>query len=170
MPNLSLPGTAGVALTFDGDVFCSAHAAQVGRVRGEQRPCRPDRPWRAHDGPITRFAADATGDQPPLRCEMMVLSLPGRRRPLHPERRFATFAGDGRIVDALQKRSWAQATGRSSIATACTRLSDPSRTTAPSSEMFTRVGGVRSDGEQVLLDGRVRSRRLDVPSQMTVGC
>ncbi|MFK5635448.1 hypothetical protein [Ornithinimicrobium sp. LYQ103] len=100
MPNLSLQGTAGVALTFDGDVFCSAHAAQVGRVRGEQRPCRPDRPWRAHDGPITRYA---TGDQPPLRCEMMVLSLPGRRRPLHPERRFATFAGDGRIVDALQK-------------------------------------------------------------------
>lgn len=112
-PYLYLPGTAREALTFYADVFgCSAQLhtlEEFGRTDGP-----PDA--IAHgfllDGPVTLFAADATGDQLPFRCEGMMLSLLGTAAPATLHTWFQNLAEDGQIVDDLQTRPWGATDGQ----------------------------------------------------------
>ena len=112
-PYLFLPGTAREALTFYADVFgCTAEMhtlADFGRTDGP-----PDA--IAHggisNGPITLFAADATGDQLPFRCEGMLLSLLGAAPPDVLHEWFKKLAQGGQVVDDLQTRPWGATDGQ----------------------------------------------------------
>lgn len=112
-PYLYLPGTARQALTFYAKVFgCSAQMhtlKEFGRTDGP-----PDA--IAHgflsDGPVTLFAADATGDQTPFRCEGMMLSLLGTASPATLRTWFQRLAEGGQILDDLQTRQWGATDGQ----------------------------------------------------------
>jgi PhnB protein len=112
-PYLYLPGTAREALAFYADVFGGSvrlHTLQeFGRTDGPPHAI-------AHglllDGPVTLFAADATGDQPPFRCEGMMLSLLGTAAPETLRAWFQGLAEGGRIVEDLQTRPWGATDGQ----------------------------------------------------------
>ena len=106
-PYLHLPGTARAALTFYGDLFgCTVglHTlAEFGRTDGAADAI-------AHgylgNGPVALFAADVAGDERPLRCEGLMLSLLGTAAPATLRAWFAGLAEGGRVVDDLQQRPW----------------------------------------------------------------
>jgi PhnB protein len=112
-PYLHFPGTARSALTFYADVFgCGAQLytlAEFNRTDGLADAI-------AHgylvDGPVSLFAADVTGDEPPLRCEGIMLSLLGTADSLTLRGWFAALSDGGRIVDDLQTRPWGATDGQ----------------------------------------------------------
>ena len=110
-PYLHLPGTARKALAFYRDVFggeAEVHTlADFGRTDGP-----PDAV--AHGelrGPVTLFAADASGDEAPLRVEGLTLSLLGAAEPAVLHTWFAALAEGGQVLDDLQRREWGAADG-----------------------------------------------------------
>ncbi|QFG68164.1 VOC family protein [Ornithinimicrobium pratense] len=112
-PYVYLPGTAREALSFYADVFgCSAQMHTVEEFGRTDGP--PD--LIAHgfisDGPVTLFAADATGDQSPFRCQGMMLSLLGAAPPETLREWFHNLAQGGQIVDDLQARPWGATDGQ----------------------------------------------------------
>jgi PhnB protein len=64
------------------------------------------------EGPVALFAADVTGDEPPFRCEGMMLSLLGTANPSTLRSWFYGLAEGGRIVDDLQARPWGASDGQ----------------------------------------------------------
>ena len=112
-PYLFLPGTAREALAFYAGVFgCTAQLhtlEEFGRTDGPPEAI-------AHgfltDGPVTLFVADATGDQPSLRCEGMMLSLLGAADPATLREWFRDLAQGGRVIDDLQSRPWGATDGQ----------------------------------------------------------
>lgn len=112
-PYVFLPGTAREALTFYADVFggtAELHTLEdFGRTDGPPEAI-------AHGfisgGPITLFAADATGDQAPLRSEGMLLSLLGAAPPAVMREWFQRLAHKGAVVDDLQTRPWGATDGQ----------------------------------------------------------
>ena len=56
------------------------------------------------DGPVRLFAADVVGDEAPLRCEGMMLSLLGAAAPKTLRDWFSRLSAGGRVVDDLQAR------------------------------------------------------------------
>lgn len=112
-PYVHFPGTAREALTFYGDVFgCRVELhtyAEFGRTDG-----RPEAV--AHgllaDGPVSIFGADVAGDEPPVRCEGLMLSLLGTADAGTLRTWFARLAEGGRVVDDLQQRPWGASDGR----------------------------------------------------------
>lgn len=111
-PYLHFPGTAREALTFYGEVFDSAvqlHTlAEFGRTDGPADAI-------AHGylkGPIELFAADASGDQLPVKCEGLMLSLLGAADPATLTSWFTALAEGGRVVDDLQVRPWGASDGQ----------------------------------------------------------
>ena len=106
-PYLYFPGTAREALGFYGETFgcrLQLHTfAEFGRTDGPQEAI-------AHgylvEGPVVLFAADAFGDQPPVRCEGMMLSLLGTADPATMRAWFSGLAEGGRVIDDLQRRQW----------------------------------------------------------------
>jgi PhnB protein len=106
-PYLHLPGTAREALTFYGGVFgCDVQLhtfAEFGRTDG---PAEAIAHGYLVGGPVAIFAADVAGDEPPLRCEGMMLSLLGAATPAALRRWFSGLSEGGRVVDDLQARSW----------------------------------------------------------------
>jgi PhnB protein len=112
-PYLHFPGTARSALTFYADVFgCGAQLytlAEFNRTDGLADAI-------AHgylvDGPVSLFAADVTGDEPPLRCEGIMLSLLGTADSSTLRGWFAALSDGGRIVDDLQTRPWGATDGQ----------------------------------------------------------
>lgn len=111
-PYVVLPGTAREALAFYGGVFGGAvdlHTfAEFGRLDGP-----PDAV--AHGaltgGPVALFAADAAGDEAPLRCEGMHLALLGTAPADTLRAWFARLADGGQVVDDLQERPWGASDG-----------------------------------------------------------
>lgn len=112
-PYLHLPGTAREALTFYGDVFgAEVHAftlAQFGRTDG---PADAVAHGYLSGGPVTLFASDATGEEPTLRCEGLMLSLLGTAEPDTLRAWFAALSEGGRVVGDLQKRPWGDFDGQ----------------------------------------------------------
>lgn len=127
-PYLHLPGTAREALTSYGEAFgCSVQLhtlAEFGRTDG---PADAIARGYLLDGPIKLFAADATGDQPPLRCEGMMLSLLGTAPPSTPHNWFTSPAA-ARSSTRCRNDPGARPTGRSSTGTASTGSSEMRRT------------------------------------------
>lgn len=111
-PYVLFPGTAREALTFYAAVFgCSAEMHTLedfGRTDGPPEAI-------AHGfltgGPIALFAADATGDQRPFRCEGMLFSLLGAADPATLREWFHGLAQGGQVVDDLQTRPWGDTDG-----------------------------------------------------------
>ncbi len=64
------------------------------------------------DGPVALFASDATGAEPALRCEGMMLSLLGTADPATLRAWFAGLCERGRIVEDLQARPWGDTDGQ----------------------------------------------------------
>lgn len=107
------PGTAREALTFYGDVFGGAvdlHTfAEFNRTDGPEDAI-------AHgtltEGPVMLFGADVSGDERPLRCEGLMLSLLGTADPSTLRTWFSRLSEGGRVVDDLQKRPWGASDGQ----------------------------------------------------------
>lgn len=112
-PYLHLPGTTREALTFYGDVFgCGVQLhtfAEFGRTDG---PADAIAHGYLVEGPVALFAADVSGDEPPFRCEGMMLSLLGSAAPSALREWFARLSDGGRVVDDLQERPWGASDGQ----------------------------------------------------------
>jgi PhnB protein len=112
-PYILLPGNAREALAFYGDVFgCSVQMhsfAEFGRTDGP-----PDAIAHGYltDGPISLFAADASGDEASLRCQGIMLSLLGTAAPSTLRRWFDSLSAGGQVVDELQARPWGASDGQ----------------------------------------------------------
>jgi PhnB protein len=112
-PYLQLPGTAREALTFYAEVF----GCEV-QLHTFQEFARTDGPEDAiahgslEGGPVELFASDVAGDEPPFRCEGMMLSLLGTASPSTLRTWFAALAEGGRVVDDLQTRPWGASDGQ----------------------------------------------------------
>lgn len=104
-PYILFPGTARAALTFYGDVFGSAvqlHTfAEFGRDDG---PADAIAHGYLTEGSVILFAADAAGDESPLRTEGMMMSLLGTADPKTLRSWFSRLSEGGRVVDDLQAR------------------------------------------------------------------
>ena len=113
VPYLHLPGTARHALNFYADVFgCNVQMhsyADFGRTDG---PADAIAHGYLTDGPVSLFAADVFGDEPPLRCEGIMLSLLGMADSTSLRHWFARLSDGGRVVDELQARAWGASDGR----------------------------------------------------------
>lgn len=112
-PYLAFPGTAREALTFYAEVFggrAQLHTlAEFGRTDGP-----PDAIAHGYlvDGAVALSGADAIGDEAPLRCEGIQLSLLGTVDPATLHLWFSRLGEGGRIVDDLQRRPWGAADGQ----------------------------------------------------------
>jgi hypothetical protein len=75
-PYLHFPGTAREALTFYGDVFgCAVQLHSFAEFNRTDGPAEAIAHGYLTGGPVALFAADVSGDQPPFRCEGMMLPL-----------------------------------------------------------------------------------------------
>jgi PhnB protein len=112
-PYIHFPGTAREALTFYADVF--GGSAQLHTFAEFGRGDGPDDAI-AHgqlvDGPVVLFGADAAGDEPPVRCEGMMLSLLGTVDASRLREWFSRLSDGGRVVDDLQRRPWGDVDGQ----------------------------------------------------------
>lgn len=112
-PYLHFPGTAREALTFYAEVF--GGAAQLHTFEEFRRTDGPPGAV-AHgylkDGPVRLFAADVAGDERPLRCDGLMLSLLGTADASTSTQWFSRLAEGGRIVDDLQVRPWGDSDGQ----------------------------------------------------------
>lgn len=112
-PYLQLPGTAREALTFYGEVFgCAVQLHTFEEFGRDDGPGDAIAHGYLEDGPVTLFAADVAGDEPPFRCEGMMLSLLGTASPATLRTWFADLSAGGRVVDDLQKRFWGASDGQ----------------------------------------------------------
>jgi PhnB protein len=100
-------------LTFYGEVFggrAQLHTfAELGRTDG---PAEAIAHGYLVDGPVSLFAADASGDEPAFRCEGMMLSLLGTASPSTLRDWFLRLSAGGRVVDELQARPWGASDGQ----------------------------------------------------------
>ncbi|WP_110851356.1 VOC family protein [Georgenia satyanarayanai] len=113
VPYVFLPGTAREALHFYAGVFgCSVQLHTLGDFGRTDGPPEAIAHGVLSDGPITLYAADATGDQRALRCEGMLLSLLGTAPPDTLREWFQKLAEGGQVVDDLQGRSWGATDGQ----------------------------------------------------------
>ena len=112
-PYVHFPGTAREALTFYGEVFgCAVQLhtfAELNRADG-----RADAIAHGYltGGPIALAGADVAGDEPPVRCEGMMLALLGTATPSTLRTWFSRLSEGGRVVDDLQTRPWGASDGQ----------------------------------------------------------
>jgi PhnB protein len=112
-PYVHFPGTAREALTFYGEVFgCAVQLhtfADFNRADG-----RADAIAHGHltGGPVALAGADVAGNEPPVRCEGMMLALLGTAAPSTLRTWFSRLSEGGRVVDDLQTRPWGASDGQ----------------------------------------------------------
>ena len=112
-PYVHLPGTARDALTFYGDVFgCSVQLHSFDEFNRTDGPADAIAHGYLVEGPVSLFAADVAGDERPLHCEGMMLSLLGAASPSVLRNWFSGLSDGGRIVDDLQTRPWGATDGQ----------------------------------------------------------
>lgn len=112
-PYLHFPGTAREALTFYGDVFgCEVQLHTLAEFNRTDGPADAIAHGYLVEGPVALFAADVSGDQPPVRCEGMMLSLLGTVAPATLRNWFSALSEGGRVVDQLQTRPWGASDGQ----------------------------------------------------------
>lgn len=111
-PYVIFPGTAREALAFYGDVFgCDLQLHTYGEFGRTDGPADAI----AHGvltGPVDLFASDASGDDAPLRCEGLMLSLLGAAEPATLRGWFSRLSEDGQVVENLQQRPWGASDGQ----------------------------------------------------------
>jgi len=113
VPYVFLPGTARQALQFYAEVFgCAAQLHTLEDFGRTDGPPEAIAHGVLSDGPITLYAADATGDQPPVRCEGMLFALLGAAPPATLREWFRKLAEGGQVVDDLQQRPWGATDGQ----------------------------------------------------------
>jgi PhnB protein len=101
------PGTARDALNFYAQVF----GGQV-QLHTFEEFNRTDGPADAiaHgglvDSPVSLFGSDAAGDEHPVHCEGLMLSLLGAASAATLREWYSKLAEGGRVVDDLQLRPW----------------------------------------------------------------
>jgi PhnB protein len=112
-PYLHFPGTAREALTFYADVFgCSVGLHTFGEFGRTDGPSEAIAHGYLTEGPIRLYAADVSGNEPPVHCEGMMLALLGAAEPSSLKEWFARLSEGGRVVDDLQERPWDASDGR----------------------------------------------------------
>jgi PhnB protein len=112
-PYVHLSGTARDALTFYGDIFgCAVQLHTFDDFNRTDGPADAIAHGYLVEGPVALFAADVVGDERPLRCEGMMLSLLGAASPSVLRNWFSGLSEGGRIVDDLQTRPWGATDGQ----------------------------------------------------------
>ena len=112
-PYLHFPGTARDALTFYGDVFgCAVQLHTFDEFNRTDGPANAIAHGSLVEGPVALFAADVTGNEPPFRCQGMMLSLLGTASPSTLCDWFSRLSEGGRVVDDLQTRPWGASDGQ----------------------------------------------------------
>lgn len=112
-PYLHFPGNAREALIFYGDVFgCAVRLHTFAEFNRSDGPADAVAHGYLVGGPVALFVADAAGDEPPFRCEGMMLSLLGTATPATLRTWFASLSDGGRVVDELQTRPWGASDGQ----------------------------------------------------------
>jgi PhnB protein len=112
-PYLHFPGTARQALTFYGEVFgCSVELHTFEAFKRTDGPSDRIAHGYLTAGPVQLFGADVGGEEPPFRCEGMMLALLGTADPATLRRWFSGLSQGGRVVDDLQMRPWGAADGQ----------------------------------------------------------
>lgn len=112
-PYVFLPGTARGALQFYAGVFGgSVQLHTLGDFGRTDGPSEAIAHGVLSDGPVTLYAADATGGQPAVRCEGMLFSLLGAAPPATLREWFRKLAEGGQVVDDLQERPWGATDGQ----------------------------------------------------------
>ncbi|RYV52045.1 VOC family protein [Pengzhenrongella frigida] len=112
-PYLRFPGTAREALTFYGDVFgCDVQLHTLAEFNRTDGPADAIAHGFLVEGPVALFAADVSGDEPPVHCEGLMLALLGTAAPATLRTWFAGLAEGGRVVDRLQTRPWGATDGQ----------------------------------------------------------
>ena len=112
-PDVHFPGTARDALSFYGVVF--GRSVEFYTFREFHRtdgPAEAIRHGALTDGPVRLFAADVAGDERPLRCEGLMLSLLGTAPAATLRQWFSRLSEGGRVVDDLQVRPWGDSDGQ----------------------------------------------------------
>jgi PhnB protein len=112
-PYLHLAGTAREALTFYAHVFGgSAELHTFEDFHRTDGPAEAIAHGYLTGGPVQLFAADVAGDQLPLRCEGLMLSLLGTADASTLKDWFAKLSEGGLVVDDLQVRPWGASDGQ----------------------------------------------------------
>ena len=112
-PYLHFPGTARDALGFYADVFGgSAQLHTFEEFNRTDGPAEAIAHGYLKDSPVLLFAADVAGDQAPLRCEGLMLSLLGTVDASTLKDWFSRLSEGGRVVDDLQVRPWGASDGQ----------------------------------------------------------
>jgi PhnB protein len=112
-PYIHLPGTAREALSFYGDVFgCAVQLHTFAEFNRTDGPADAIAHGCLAAGPVELYAADATGNEPPFRCEGLMLSLLGTAAPSTLRTWFSRLSEGGRVVGDLQKRPWGDTDGQ----------------------------------------------------------
>lgn len=112
-PYVHFPGTAREALSFYGDVFgCSVQLHTFEEFHRTGGPPGAIAHGYLSEGPVRLFAADVAGNELPVRCEGMMLSLLGTAAPSILKGWFSKLANGGRVVDDLQARPWGASDGQ----------------------------------------------------------
>jgi PhnB protein len=112
-PYLHFAGTAREALTFYAHVFGgSVELHTFEDFHRTDGPAEAVAHGYLKGSPVLLFAADAAGDQLPLRCEGLMLSLLGTAAASTLKEWFARLSDGGRVVDDLQVRPWGASDGQ----------------------------------------------------------
>jgi PhnB protein len=112
-PYVLFPGTAREALTFYGDVFgCAVDLHTFAEFNRADGPEDAIAHGTLTGGPVTLFGADVSGDERPLHCEGLMLSLLGTADPSALRTWFSRLSEGGRVLDDLQERPWGASDGQ----------------------------------------------------------
>lgn len=112
-PYLHFPGTARDASSFYGDVFgCAVQLHTFDEFDRTDGPANAIAHGYLVEGPVALFAADVAGDEPPFRCEGLMMSLLGTADSFTLRNWFSRLSEGGRIVDDLQTRPWGASDGQ----------------------------------------------------------
>lgn len=112
-PYLHFPGNARQALTFYGEVFgCSVELHTFKEFNRTDGPGERIAHGGLRAGPVALFASDIAGDEPPVRCEGVMLSLLGTAAPSTLRDWFSKLSEGGLVVDDLQRRPWGASDGQ----------------------------------------------------------
>jgi PhnB protein len=104
-PYVLFPGTARAALTFYGDIFgCSVWLHTFAEFNRTDGPADAIAHGGLTTGPVHLFAADAAGEEKPVRSEGIMLALLGTAAPSTLRTWFSRLSEGGRVVDDLQTR------------------------------------------------------------------
>ena len=112
-PYIHFPGTAREALTFYANVFgCAVQLHTYAEFNRNDGPGEAVAHGMLVEGPVALSGADVSGNQPPVRCEGIMLSLLGNAAPATMRGWFSGLSDGGQVVDDLQMRPWGASDGQ----------------------------------------------------------